>query len=655
MTCLGVAVGAFLVYVLVGALVRAPRVAIVGLVTLAISQVCFYLLWWSPLTQQPTLWRVWWVALLAAVTAAARVALVHAEGRPDWLPRATGVCAVLTGLLLASLALGPTLPPDPSPLYLPAIAIPAAGAALGSLVLWARRAKLPRPSSPWAKLYWQTVLLLMVFSAGIYFGRASAPPVSPYELLPSTLAHLTSDGIDQQVSEDFERLKKVTEAIDDLRTAASALHGELGERLAAENREYYTPDEEDQIRWLFVSYLAQRAALVRMVTLYSGFESVRDPNLKARVFVVGLAAATTLYQTSLRLIDTYGDQPRLRRKLNEPEPNWGLVAGIFDRIHDNVADHHNLSRCEELAHYFTEKAPEWRLAGVWPKEDFDWLEGRIVDAVEYVRSHRAGQDRTSLDRIRERVRSDAYKPVYAVQSLVSEWIGDAKIVNRPPFISVTQIEEIERMLEPGDILLERRNWYLSNAFLPGFWPHAALYIGREEDLARMEILDEPAVRARLSEWRETDVDGRPKTVIEAVSEGVIFNSLEHSMHADYVAVLRPRLPKQRIAEAIVRAFSHQGKPYDFEFDFFSSDKLVCTEVVYRSYEGLLHFPLVKVMGRDTLPAIEIVRKFAAEHERESPELSFVAFLDADPEEGRARFAGLSEFIASADRPGAFNE
>ena len=68
-----------------------------------------------------------------------------------------------------------------------------------------------------------------------------------------------------------------------------------------------------------------------------------------------------------------------------------------------------------------------------------------------------------------------------------------------------------------------------------------------------------------------------------------------------------------------------------------------------------HFPLVKVMGRDTLPAIEIVRKFAAEHERESPELSFVAFLDADPEEGRARFAGLSEFIASADRPGAFNE
>ena len=655
MTCLGVAVGSFLAFVLVAAWNRVPKLVMFGFVSLATSQVCFYLLWWTSLTQQPTLWRVWWVALVVAATVALRAPLVRPEKKPDWLWRATGVCTSLTGLLLAGLAADPSVPPDPSPLYLLAIVIPAMGAVLGFLALWARQAKLPKPSSPWAKMYWQTLLLFVVFFAGIYFGRASAPTAGQYELLPSTLAHLNSDEIDRQVNEDSQRLRKVTAAIEDLRTTAAALHSELGGRLTAENRDYYTPEEEDQIRWLYVSYLAQRAALVRMVTLYSGFESVRDPQLKARSFVVGLAAATTLYETSLRLIDTYGDQPRLRRKLNEPEPNWGLVAGIFDQIHDNVADHHNLSKCEELAHYFEEKAPEWRSAEVWPKKDFDWIEGRIVDAVEYVRSHQAGQDRSSLARLRERVRSDAYKPVYAVQSLVSEWIGDAKIVNRPPFIRVTQIEEMEKMLEPGDILLERRNWYLSNAFLPGFWPHAALYIGQEEDLTRLEILDEPAVQLRLSEWRKTDAHGRPNTVIEAVSEGVIFNSLEHSMHADYVAVLRPRLPKQRIAEAIVRVFRHQGKPYDFEFDFFSSDKLVCTEVVYRSYEGLIHFPLIKVMGRDTLPAIEIARKFAAERNQESPELDFVAFLDAVPEKGTARFADISEFIASADRPGAFSE
>ena len=258
-----------------------------------------------------------------------------------------------------------------------------------------------------------------------------------------------------------------------------------------------------------------------------------------------------------------------------------------------------------------------------------------------------------LARLRERVASDAYKPVFAIQSLVSEWIGDAKIVSRPPFINAGLIEEIEELLEPGDILLERRNWYLSNAFLPGFWPHAALYVGREEDLSRLKVLDEPAVQARLSKWREPDSNGQPKTVIEAVSEGVILNSLAHSMHADYVAVLRPRLTKEQIAQAIVRAFSHEGKPYDFEFDFFSSDKLVCSELIYRSYEGLLHFDLIRVMGRDTLPPIEFVRQFAAERGAVTRQLDFVLFLDGRCG-GRAESRDEAAFCESLTRPQVFD-
>jgi len=136
---------------------------------------------------------------------------------------------------------------------------------------------------------------------------------------------------------------------------------------------------------------------------------------------------------------------------------------------------------------------------------------------------------------------------------------------------------------------------------------------------------------------------------------VVFNSLHHSMHADYVAVLRPQLTEKQVASALVRAFTHRGKPYDFEFDFATSDKLVCTELVYRSYDGLLKFDLVRIMGRSTLPALEILHKFAAERGKEDRQLDFVFFLDADPEKDSSVFADEDAFCKSAERPKSFNE
>jgi len=37
---------------------------------------------------------------------------------------------------------------------------------------------------------------------------------------------------------------------------------------------------------------------------------------------------------------------------------------------------------------------------------------------------------------------------------------------------------------PGDVLLERRNWFMSNIGIPGFWPHVAFFIGTFEDIDR---------------------------------------------------------------------------------------------------------------------------------------------------------------------------
>jgi len=223
-------------------------------------------------------------------------------------------------------------------------------------------------------------------------------------------------------------------------------------------------------------------------------------------------------------------------------------------------------------------------------------------------------------------------------------------VARAPFITPEQIEGIEPRLQPGDILLERRNWYLSNPFLPGFWPHAALYVGRLDDLKRLGIADNPAVQRHLAAYLRAAPDGRAKTVIEAVSEGVLLSSLTHSMHADYVAVLRPRVGQRQIATAIVRAFANLGKPYDFNFDFEDTTKLVCSQVVYLSYADVLDFPLQVILGRTTMPSNEIARKCANEAGKADRQLDLVLFIDAVPRRGVAVESTEAEFRKSVSRP-----
>ena len=63
-----------------------------------------------------------------------------------------------------------------------------------------------------------------------------------------------------------------------------------------------------------------------------------------------------------------------------------------------------------------------------------------------------------------------------------------------------------------------------------------------------------------------------------------------------------------IARVITRALGHEGKPYDFDFDFTRSDRLVCTEVVYRAYEGIgdVQFELTRRAGRWTLSAEDLL-------------------------------------------------
>lgn len=102
------------------------------------------------------------------------------------------------------------------------------------------------------------------------------------------------------------------------------------------------------------------------------------------------------------------------------------------------------------------------------------------------------------------------------------------------------------------------------------------------------------------------------------------------------------------ARAIERAFKYQGRPYDFDFDFFSDASLVCTELVYKAYQpggGMkgVSLDLVNVAGRRTLPANEIVKRFDKEVGKPDAQFDFVLFLDGSEAESKVVSADEAAF------------
>jgi hypothetical protein len=103
-----------------------------------------------------------------------------------------------------------------------------------------------------------------------------------------------------------------------------------------------------------------------------------------------------------------------------------------------------------------------------------------------------------------------------------------------------------------------------------------------------------------------------------MADGVHIRSLQSPYRCDSLLILRPRLSSAEIGEALARGLHHEGKDYDFNFDFSRADRLVCTEVVYRSYDdvGGMEFPLTRRTGRLTLAAEELVRMGLSDHQFE---------------------------------------
>ena len=453
--------------------------------------------------------------------------------------------------------------------------------------------------------------------------------------------------LERQLDTDEESMVQLLEDLAMLEKDAGSLTADKEKAEKAHEADwnwYQVQENGDRVQGLLRRFYHYREVLLVVFLRYErvlrfSSEEISDEEILLRAFLVEYFAGAVLFETSLKFIKGF-NADNTRAKLNEGIKEWGIPPGFYNFVRDGLRSSENLALFREFEALYHSNPIKDQVAGIASHEQ---LGKAIGAAAETINKYSESVSERVAGLVRDEIKEKSKQIVYQAQKAISSWIGDFKPIKAESSIKGSSgLDLLEQKLEPGDIILERRNYYGSNAFLPGYWPHAALYVGSVEDMGRLG-LTEAVLRTGFGEdlkkkdtfWKEytsPDPEGHERKIIEAVSEGVIFSSVEHSIaEADAVAVFRPQLAPGEIKEAIMRAFSYWKRPYDFEFDFTSADKLVCTEVVYRAYggnSGKLNFPVETIMGRPTMPAVNLVRKFSKERTSAAPQLEFIAFLEA---------------------------
>lgn len=402
-------------------------------------------------------------------------------------------------------------------------------------------------------------------------------------------------------------LHSLANSVEGLIDAASRLKSDGPNASALKSiidRGEFRPAEDEAIGFWFARFLSVRASLWSVITdardALATADSRRGHDEELQFFLVGYAAACVLVGIDRHLIFDVAQHSVVQRKLNEPFQELRIPRKQFTMIFEAFVNEKDALALLD-AMKFAKRHREHLLA-----MSSDPSLGRIATQLPVIE--------TSLDpSVREYVRGAwAYvshkwrrRGIVSANNLlagVSESVGRAAsevYVSSAKKVSADICAEIGEFLQPGDVLITRHAIALTNLFMPGFWPHAALYVGTptQRSVLGVEIGDEKAAL-----W------GKDVCTLEALKDGVRLRPLKDTLSVDYFVVLRPQISSSDIRQAIERGVQHEGKMYNFDFDFFSSDRLVCTEVIYRAYDGIddITFPLAERAGRKTLSAEDLL-------------------------------------------------
>jgi hypothetical protein len=244
---------------------------------------------------------------------------------------------------------------------------------------------------------------------------------------------------------------------------------------------------------------------------------------------------------------------------------------------------------------------------------------------------------------------------YIIEYMAKFITGRELTTRKDKFINDEQKEDIRNNLEPGDILLRRMNWQMTNIGVGGFWTHSGMYVGTLEELDSYFYGIDDLKDRNYSEWLEQEypliydlMKKNPELVLyESNYKGVVLNEFDSMGESDYFSALRPNLSKSDKFKALKNSFKYFGKSYDYKFNFHDDQELVCSELLYVAYTktGLIDFKPYYSMGKYHMKPDDFVKYYLDNKNK----LNFVIFYDSSEKTKKAFKSTEESFKNSINR------
>ncbi|NQV37438.1 MAG: hypothetical protein HQ509_05455 [Candidatus Marinimicrobia bacterium] len=427
--------------------------------------------------------------------------------------------------------------------------------------------------------------------------------------------------------------------------------------------------ERQELAYLWTSLLDYFAQLEYIKQLNKNFLDHSSHEISQKEFTYYYLAFLTQYRYTLVLIDILERNETIHTILNESNPELGLKEESYTQLKSHFL---NITIASEF----------FALNAIYEQLLKNNLDEEFTKKIEFDTKliFKFGITRgvaMSISNAFQVIRDRTFNLWFPMQKEVAEWLGDTKVWRRQNILLTDdQIKTITSKMIPGDIMLQRREWYMTNVGLPGYWTHSALFIGTATDRDAMmksdssvmdwvknmgvqsERFDDLLIRDYPSHYSQSVISNESPDsirVIESISEGVIFTSMEESAHCDGIVVLRPSLSNLDKAKAIYRSFKYLGLPYDYNFDFNTDSSLVCTELIFKAYEPLsdnggLKINTIEIGDRIVAPANLFAHQFSEEWDTPNQQMEFILFYDGFEKQKKSMPSTVEAFLTSWKRP-----